>query len=326
MAAPTIAHGSAVALGEESTYGTAASRTHLLKVQSHRCDLDIGVEEVPTMGDHTLTAAAPVEFVKTLQTAGGSFVAPFYADDAAILLLFAFLFGAVADGGSGPSSYTHTYTLDNKSASRKFFTAEHTFGDVDQKTMEGCVVTRWSITIEPGRPVMISVEYIAETGAALTTQTALTHAAGEILVGNLGSVLAWNSVNHVPRRVTISCDHGYARRYVVGSAQTLQPVINARTNISVEAELEHGVLTDPEAAYVAETTGDLTISLTAGGGEVHAFTLYNAQIVRGVQRNAQGFGIIPKSILWRGKADAGGGGDLGLRLAVTNSSIATYNA
>lgn len=327
MAAPTLGFGSAVALAAESTYGTAATRTRLLKVQSHRCRADIGIEEVPTLGDHTNDSANPVEFVKTLVAADGQIVFPLLAEDQAVYFILAYIFGKVTDSGSGPSSYVHTYELANVVRSLVAMSCEHRHGSGDSKLMHGCVPTRTTITIEAGRPVMVTCDYLAEEGGALATKTTLSHfTGGEFLLGPQGSVMAWNSVSHQPIRIVITIDHKMGRRYVVGSLVTLQPIVTGPTEIMIEADLEHGVLTDPEAAYVAETTGDLTFTLTSGGGETFAFTAFNAQIVRAIDRVVGGYGIIGKSVTWRAKADAGGAGDEGLKLVVSNSSIATYDA
>jgi len=285
---------------------------------------NIGRAKRPHLGIPNIASNMPEGTEDGLEVTGCRFSFALCYDDPAHTILLAHMFGAVADAGSGPSSYTHTFTLSPDVDTLKGLTVCARIGTsgTKQKTLYGGRINKWDITWEPGGHAIVSVEVMCKGANALASLTSLTpHASPTYVISNHGSTISWNSDTPTARRCRLACDRAMATNYGIGSAEGLAELDDIG-DVTLEATLNSGEtgVTDHEAAYIAATSSDATFSFTRSTHTL-AGTLHNAQLMDPIERAASRPGIIQYTAKWRGLADTT---DSGLAIVVTND-VANYN-
>ena len=318
----TIGHGSAVEVGEESTWGTAVTTTHMAVVSSVDLSKSIDRKAMPHLGKGDIGSTTAQEFVDGLIEAGGSFSHPLYYDDPTSTILLAHALGKVAESGAGP--YVHSIDLAvPTNTALKGLTLGDRKGREDMWKYEGVVISRTEITVRPGEPVIAKFDVLAEDKAAAAAQTSLTYQSSpEAVMGQDFGVLAWNSVNHIAASITIRIDRKFERRPVLGTQLTLQPLPSDRATVEIEAELEYGVSTQPDGAWLTKTASNVTFTATGTSNNAILFTGHGAEVMS-IGDPVAAHGRILRRVVWACKGSAAA--TSGISIDVTND-VATYNA
>lgn len=135
--------GAVIGLGEESTWGTAVSRTNWRPLIS--TDLTRTIEKVPRPSLRVGAAGAMrrAHYVQA-DNAGGSFEIEATYENVGLLIKH--IMGTVATTGSGP--YTHTYTFADDVPTG--LTIENVRGTGTSEVFEGCRINTATLAVSAG--------------------------------------------------------------------------------------------------------------------------------------------------------------------------------
>lgn len=314
---PARGFGLTLGFGEETTWGTEAARTNWLPANSASPKRVRNNEVLPHLGYLGQASTNPREFWLNEDKVEGSFEVCAAFDDSTLLLL-KHLLGAVASGAGPP--YTHTFTL--ASPQPEGLTIEvipgTSSGFNNSQQFLGCLLSRGTITIRPGAPVVLACDVMGKTSGGLeaagvptyntTRQHMLQHLTGNIVLG---------ATTVVCKQVVIRIDRGLEPLRQIGSANPSRPVEN-RLDVSIE------ILTAWQANkfhtnWLADTQEDLTFTLTGTSNRAAAFTAHNC-LVMDSSEPVSSAGQIEQRVTLKPFADSGG--DQGLTIAVTNANAA----
>jgi hypothetical protein len=305
----SIYHGRTAALGfaEESTWGTAVSRTNWRPLIS--ASLTRTVEKVPR--PHLLSGTASAmrrNHFTQADNAGGAFSVEATYDNIGMLLKH--LMGTVSTVGSDP--YTHTYTLAQ--ALPIGLTMEFNRGTGTSEVLEGCKLNSSTLSVSAGGVMTLDCDVIAETSAARGTAGTPSYATNQrpVLHSHAGQ-FSFNAVNYDLVDMSLTVNNALARRQLLGSAVTKEPLRSdfQSVELSVTLEVEDALY----AALLADTQGDAAITFTSGSLSF-AITAQNAYL-SAVTDPISDANIVRQSLTFVCESD---GTDEGLSIAVTNNS------
>jgi hypothetical protein len=311
MALPFQGRGAAVGIGQETTYGTAVSRTNWRQTirssayrkvtRNYRKDL-VGVAGAIT---HRATTPGVIEM-------GGSFEHVMTYEGMGMHIKNAM--GAAASTGSGP--YVHTYTLGALPPGMTIeFIESGDSGNVAE-VVEGAKFSRMAMNwSSPSEEATISFDFLGEDAGAYTTAGSPSYAAGGLdMVGHQLGALTWNSNSHDLVSLEMVVDNKLASRFKLGSRLTKEPARTDFAEVTWRAEIEWedgNALTD----FRAEVQGDVVVTSTGTGNHAATFTLQNAQLWD-APKPVDGAGPGRLRLEWRGLSD---GTDKGFKIAITNN-------
>jgi hypothetical protein len=273
--------GSYLAIGEESTYGTAVTRTHWLRsAREMSLAREVVREVVLPLGLPGENAHNAEELYIAADNAGGSLTVMLGWEDGTPLLLRQ-MFGAGTTTGSGP--YVHTFRFHAHPTTAPSLTMEQVggaFGPASRaEVFEGCVFPSWEITAEPGQPLMVTLDVIAETSGGNASPSLPSFPAGG----------GWFYHNHLAtatfdgdslgsiKRMSIRGNRQLTRQPELGSLQTSRPLADGL--MEIEVEIVHRFdNNDAYSDYLSGTVGALVLSFNNGGGKILGFTAAAAQI------------------------------------------------
>ena len=275
MAWPRRGKGSWFGIGEESTLGTAVSRTHWFRLIS-----ESGFKRTltKTRRSHLSDTGRNRRSHRTTEIlVGGTVEIELGLEGAGLLLKHAL--GAVNTDADTPSSglHTHTYTL-TASLPSVGLTCELIRGSGGQgETLAGCRINKITLKIEAGGLMTASLELIGMAGAARTSASTPAITSNAVVVGHeLAGTLAWNSATYTPRSIEWTLDHKLGRRNLLGSLYTADPSPSDYLEAMAAVELEHEA-DALYAAYLADTASDLAITFTSGTRSLR-IELHNAYL------------------------------------------------
>ena len=315
MAVADTGRGTYIGAGEESTWGTAVSRTNWRPLISHdikrsqtnvpREDLEIAASGSPLgLGSANVAeeAGGPAEFYLTYEQA------PFW---------FKHAMGGMATTGAGP--YVHTATL---AALPTGLTLEVNRGsDANSEVMEGCKINQLTIDFQASSRATMALDVMAETGATRGAKGSETIAAGTYVFPHEASTLAWGGNTFTLKTMTIALNRSLERRDCFGTKFTAEPTQSNVATVTWACEIEYD-----EQIYLdhqAGTSGDAVITFTGTGNNVMACTLENAKLDEPVGDGVPGPGRIMTAFTLTGYPDAT---KTGLKIVTTNdNALATSN-
>jgi hypothetical protein len=302
-----LGRGAAIGLGEESTWGTAVSRDNWRPLISS--NLTRTVERIPRADLHSDAAAATRKgHYDLIVEAGGTAEMLATYDNIGMLLKHAC--GALATTGGGP--YTHTYTLS--AALPTGLTLEFIRGTGTSEVFEGCKINQATLACSAGEAMTLSVDFIAEDGAARGSAGTPTYAAVEqvVLYHHAGQMsIAGN--NYSINSLSLVLNNNLTRRNLLGSDLTKEPVRGDFTEITMSVEVEAA-----DQLYADLRSGaqaDATITFTGTGSKSLAITLQNAYLTECTDP-VNDAGIVSQSLTLVGESD---GTDYGLKIEVGNA-------
>ena len=171
MASPTSTVGTAVYIGEESTWGTAVTRNRFFEAVMAGISYDQPVVDVPVLTNAADTSFNATAVFQGLANVKGSFKVPANYSGMGMLLKHAFWRTPSTTGPSG-ADYTHTFTLQ-RARPTGGLTIEWVVGASGvTRVAEGCRITSMLIEGKAGEPVYFTFEFIAQTVSAGTPTSA----------------------------------------------------------------------------------------------------------------------------------------------------------
>jgi len=287
--------GTLVSAGEESTYGTAVSRTIHREVISLSLQRRAEHRAIPTLGVQS-SLGLRRSFQVNEQVAGTVEIEACY-EGVGIWLKHAL--GSLSSAGGG-APYTHTYAI---SALPTGLTIEAILGGSgNSEVFEGCKITSLDISGSVGDVVRLKAEIIGETGSARSsapTPTLGNHSSP--VLHHQGAAASWNSGSFQMRDFAVRLDNGLTRRQNIGSLVTASPTRSAHPRVTGRLTVER----DADALYnghIAGTQSDLVLVFT-DGSETFTITIFNALITK-CDEPISGAGDQLTSLEFEGFADA----------------------
>ena len=312
MASIYLGANAAVGIGEESTWGTAVSRSNWLPLISTTMQRNLTKVPRPTLRVGTLGAMRRTHFTSET-VVGGDIVVE--ATHQSMGMLLKGVLGGAASTGSGP--YVHTYKIGSLVAGH---TIEINRGTGTSERFDGCRFESATFDVSAGGVMTLTCGLIGKISAARTTLASPSISATDLpILHSQCGTLAWGGNTFTLSSMNVTINNSLARRQLLGATVTAQPLINdfQSVEMSVTLEVEDQLLTD----QLNDTEGDAVITFSSGAAST-AFTIQNAYLGSCTDPISTS-GVISQSATLVGQSD---GTDEGLKIVVTNaSSSATAN-
>lgn len=307
-------------VGDESTWGTAVSRTHWMGMKSISIVRTVEREYIPCLsvdGRNVMRNS-----VEKSNKASGT-IETFLKYESGVLKLLEYAFGTVANAGSGP--YTHTFTLseDNPPAFTGSVTREMPANSSGaySEVFEGCLVSKLTISGSANELVMVSADIIGQTsGGRVSADTPSVTYESSFAHGNHITSFTHDGDSYELKSFTLTIDHQLEERPVMGSASTGRPTRGQATVITLEVELDetNNNLYD---AVINGTSSDAVLSLSHTGNFAMTITLHNARASGEAPGAVSDRGVTAVSTTFRPDADANDD----ITIVVTNDDATLTN-
>lgn len=312
MAWPYLGRGSAVGIGEESTWGTAVSRTHWFRVVSSTVKRSVAKVPRGVLAESSGSRNRRSHYIGT-DDVGGTIVILMGYEGLGMLLRHA-MHGTPATTGPSGSIYTHTFKLGTAPPTGGL-TVEVIRGTGSAEVFEGCRISKMSWEIEAAGLMKVTLDLIGQTSAGPTSAGTPTYTTNELdVIHHQCGTLSFNSATYTLKKFTVSLDNKLARRPLLGSKPTADPAPSDFTDVMFDAELEYegdALLT----ALTADTESDAVISFSGVSSRSLSFTVHNAYL-DDADVPVNTVGVLPLSVKFRGQSD---GTDEGLQIAIANT-------
>lgn len=302
---------SAVGLGEESTWGTAVSRTHWYRLLSSSIRRVVAKKQRETLSEGG--ALVSVKHFIARDTVEGTIklYATFHAMG---LILKHAMWGTPATTGPSGGYYTHTYTLGG-SAPTGGLTVEVLQGDGSSIVYEGVRIRGMKLTVAAEGVMEVELDVIGETSAAPGSAgvPSFTTTETEIEAHMVGAI-GWNSDSYIGHNFELSLDNKLDFRVKLGSKLTKDPKPTALREVMCSAGIDYEG-DDPQNDYTGDVAANLTISGTSGTFSF-GITVHNAYLDKD-EIGIESHGVVPEALAWRGQhVDAN---SKGLEIVVVNT-------
>lgn len=312
---PDLGIGTWLGFAEESTYGTAESRTHYIRAVMAGIQRARSIKPTPELfhdGVDYRRDYAEKDVV------GGDFEVLGHYEGHGILLKH--LFGSVSTTGPVSSVYTHTYSMAD--ALPTGLTIEQKIGDLSSsEVFEGCKLTRGVLSVDPAGIMRWRFSVLGETSGGIVAAGTPTFSTNYYpILHNHSGQIGFNSVNSKMKHFELEVNNQLAERQLLGSLNTDEPVRQNFREVFIRATLERE--SAKRAAHYAETQGNVTLTLTRASGSDLAITGYNAKIVD-IRDVISSPGIIDQQIVWRCYAD---GTNKAAKIVIQNSQTTAIAA
>ena len=312
-----VGRGAAIGVGEETTWGTAAARTHWMQPISESLMRKVGKAGRPNLG-LTGVPGRRRHYISD-DMAGGDVELELLLEGQGIWLKHAL--GTLAESGAG-DPYTHTYTQSSQLDAGTGLTIERIVGTdtaagaTRAEVFEGCKIATLGIKIALGDIARMTCGIIAETSSTRAAGGSPTFTTNDypILFNQAGN-FSWNSVNYASvKSMDLSHDNKLATRQRFGATTTKEPVRVdfTETKIRLTMDLENDNLI---TALTADTAADLTVTFTNAANRTIAFTLTGAYI-SDYSDSTSGPGLLEASVEFTGQYD---GTTNPLKIVIVNS-------
>lgn len=304
-----------VGFGEESTWGTAVSRTHWYRCVSVNAAKRTVKEIVPVLANSAGSWAPQRTYVPREEVRITMRLISQY--DGMGLLYKHIFWGTPATTGSGP--YVHTYECGATLAPG--LTVEVIRGTAsNSEVYEGCMISKATFSCEAGGLMYLDLEFIGQTSAARAAKgTPAYNSSEELVKHHQAGTLAWNSRTLTLRSFRFVVDTKLAERQQLGAVTTGQPAPSAPWSIMLDAELDSdtsygdGLYQDAHD----DDQGDAVLTFTGPSSQALAFTAFNAKLMSSADTDISAVGVVNHTISLIGLTD---GTDEGAKLVATNSS------
>ena len=283
-----------IKLGEESSYGVAASLTVDSRIVSS--SLAESQERSRKSFLSQSGAAFSVGHFDNFLMVGGSVELPLLYEGSGLLIKAAL--GSVSTSGAGPS-YTHTFAASDDLPS---LTVEFQRGTGSSEKFLGCMVSSISFSGAAGEEIIMSVDFIAQDANARSSAASSSFGSGRQVFHFEAGTLSFGGNTYNVRSFECTIDNKLARRQVLGDKKTLEPAISdvreAMFNLTLEMEDDNLY-----NAQLADTTSDAVLVFTNSDSDSITFTLKNAYITDYSDPVAT-FGALERSVTFMGEADS----------------------
>lgn len=315
---PFSGAGLALGIGQETTHGTAVSRTHWFRLISETMRRTVKKNKLPRLA-RSGSRGSKKHFIEA-DEAGGSIEIELNYEGIGLLLQH-ILWGTPSTGTASGGLYPHTFKLAGSMLSAGL-TMEVVRGDGSAEVFEGCRITKAVFRCEAGGVWRVSLDVIAETSGGRVSAGTPSYTANDIeALHHHTSQFTWNSASYDWKSVELTVDQKLSRRMLLGSLNTKDPKPTGAPEFSarITREWEDDVL---HAAYLADSESDLTFTLTGDGSRTIAFTLQKAYI-DDLSSPVNTEGVVDESLTLIGQAD---GANTGFQAVVTNTQSSAVAA
>lgn len=303
-----LGRNTSIGFSEETTWGTPTSRTNWRPVASVSLSRKVTQVPRPDLKSDAGSAMRRGHFQSEEVCDGSASMAASY-DSIGMLLKHGL--GTLADAGSGPSSYTHTYTL--AASPPTGLTVETVRGTSGQsEVFEGVKVNNLTLSVAAGEAMMLDLDFIAQTGTRGSAGSPTYGSNENLILHSQAGQFAFNGSNYDLKSLTLKVENSLDRRQLLGSVLTSEPVRSDFMSVTLDVELE--AVDALSAALVAGTQSDATITFTSGTRSF-AITCQNAYLSTATDDIGDA-GIVSMSCSFVCESD---GTDEGLSILVTNS-------
>ena len=312
MAWPYLGRGAAIGIGEESTWGTAVSRTAWFRAISSTVRRKVSKAPRGVLAEATGSRNRRSHFISNDDVEGTiEFLVGF---EGLGLILKHALHGTPSTSAPSGGIYTHTYKLGTAPPTGGL-TIEIIRGTGSAEVFEGCRISKLTLSIEAGGLMRVSCDIIGETSGGPTTAGTPSYTSNELdVVHHQAGSLTFNSVSYTPKKFTVTLDNKLARRQLLGSKLTKDPAPSDFTDVLFDVELEYDADT-LLSALTADTESDLAISFAGVSSRTFSVTVHNAY-VDDADVPVNTVGVLPHSVKFRGQSD---GTDEGFQIAIANT-------
>jgi hypothetical protein len=283
-----------IKLGEESSYGSAASLTVDNRIVS--ATLAESQERSRKTFLSQSSAAFSTGHFDNFLVVGGSVELPLLYEGSGLLIKAAM--GSVSTTGAGPS-YTHTFT---PSATLPSLTCELQRGTGSSEKFLGCMISSLSFSGSAGEEIMMSVEFIAQDANSRAGSASSTFGSGRQVFHFEAGTLSFGGNTYNVRSFECTIDNKLERRQVLGDKKTLEPAINdvreAMFNLTLEMEDDNLY-----NAQLADTTSDAILIFSNSDSDSITFTLKNAYITD-YSDPVNTFGALERTVTLMGESDS----------------------
>ncbi len=305
MASIYLGRNAAINFEEETTWGTAqaAPWTNSRPLISGSLTRTVTKTPRPSLRSGSASAMRLGHFVEVDECGGGFSVECTYEN---IGLLLYTLMGTVSGTTPGPWTYTFASTLPS-------LTIEFVRGGGTGEIVEGAKLNSGTFAVSAGGVMTFEGDVVAETSAARASATAPSYGTGDtpVLHSHAGQ-FTFNAVSYDLVDLSLTVNNGLARRQLLGSTVTKEPLRSdfQSVELSVTLEVEDALY----AALLADTQGDATITFTSGSLSM-AFTIQNAYLMEASDPVSDA-GVVQMSLTFAAESD---GTDEGLQIVMTNA-------
>lgn len=308
-----VGRNSAVGFGVESTWGTAVSRTHWYRLVSASVKREVSKVGRGVLNESTGSANRRSHYISSDFISATVEILVGY--EGLGLLLQQIVRRAPSTTGPSGSIYTHVFHLGVTDPVG--LTMEVIAGTGSAQVYEGCVITKAVFKIEAGGLMRLTLDLIGETSGGETGAGTPSYTTSELeVLHHQAGTISFNSVNYTAKSLTWTVDHKLARRQLLGSKLTKQPLPSDFADVMLDVELEYdsdsGAL---HAALSADTQGDATITFTGASSRTFTVLAHNAYL-ESVDQPQNTVGVLPLSARFRCESD---GTDEGLKITVQNT-------
>jgi len=304
---PHSGRGAWLALGEESTWGTPVSVTHYMRAHS----FGLTRQQVRRDRAHLAGVSGAInrrsDFLER-EDAGGPIEVGMEYRGVGMLLKHAL--GGLAESGGGP--YQHDFTLGTIPTGLTLIGGR---GTGTEEKFEGGRISRLELSIAAGQQMVARCDVLAQTASARDAHGTTTPSYGTdapVLHHHAGQFsFNGNSFDLIDGLWVV--DRKLARRNLLGSALTHQPVEDDFTEVFGRFTLEWGddnLYTD----YLAGTASDAAITFTGTGNDDMTITLHNG-IIRSLTDPVERAGVLRQTVEIRAFSD---GTDEGIKVTINN--------
>lgn len=313
---PVRGHGTYLGFGQETNWGDAVSRTHWLRPNSVSLRRVRTKEAVPDLGRLGQNSSNDREFFVTEDRVEGSFQVNMAYDDSTLLLL-KHLMGDVATTGVA-NPWTHAFSL--LSPQPEGLTIESGPGNGDiagnvAQVFSGCLLSRGTLTVVPGRPVTLDLDVMGKTSGGLTGQGTPTYSSkgNKIYQQHAGTAtLGSDAVKY--KQMIVRVDRGLEPLREVGSLNPSRPV---ESRLSVEVELLLAwQLSKFHDNYFADTLENWSVAFDGGSDRAMTIVGHNS-LVMDTSEPISAAGQVEQRVLLKCFA---GSSDQGLAIEIDNSN------
>lgn len=301
----------AFGFGDESTWGTAASRTIWVRGISESMKRSVKKVRRPHLYHATSSGNRTSHYIEA-DEAGGTIEFEMNWEGLGILLRHIF-FGSFITSGSGPT-YTHTLKLA-VSPPTGGLTLQVNRGDGTSEVFEGCRVSKATFKIEAGGTMRCTLDIIAETSGGRVSAGSPSFSSNDVpLIHHQAGTVGFNSQTYTAKSVEITVDNKFARRQLLGSKLTKEPKPSDFRDITVKVDMEWEN-DNLNTALTADTESDLTLSFSGLASRSFAISAHNCYL-DDVSDPVNGPGVVAQSCTFMAQSD---GTDEGLQFVIVNT-------
>ena len=196
-------------------------------------------------------------------------------------------------------------------------TLEQVLGTQDSEVFEGGILPGFEFRCTAGEVAKLSLPgIICETSQGLASQGTPVQPTSSYIKHDHAGAFGFNSLSWNVNDIMIKADRKYSDRMQLGSQLTKEPTPSDFMEITARITVEYGQTAGLNAAWLADTQGDATLTFTGPGNNSLVIVMQNA-IITDIGRPVSGPGVITQTVDFVCESD---GTDEGLLMTMNNDN------